>query len=89
MAVGPCGTEFREAFTCFHYSEEETKGSECYEVFAKMQECMSQNPELYGSNNQEENAEDAELLEEAFDASENERKSQEHTTNASETKSDT
>ena len=25
MASGPCGPEFREAFSCFHYSEAEVK----------------------------------------------------------------
>ncbi len=47
MAVGPCGVEFREAFSCFHYSEEEPKGKECLPKFADMQECMKQYPELY------------------------------------------
>ena len=26
MATGPCGQEFREAFSCFHYSQSEMKG---------------------------------------------------------------
>lgn len=26
MATGPCGIEFRNAFSCFHYSKEEPKG---------------------------------------------------------------
>ena len=47
MAVGPCGVEFREAFSCFHYSTEEPKGKECLPKFADMQECMKQYPELY------------------------------------------
>lgn len=47
MAVGPCGVEFREAFSCFHYSQEEPKGKECLPKFADMQECMKQYPELY------------------------------------------
>lgn len=37
MATGPCGVEFREAFSCFHYSEAEPKGSDCYETFKTMQ----------------------------------------------------
>ena len=45
--MGPCGVEFREAFSCFHYSEEEPKGKECLPKFADMQECMKQYPELY------------------------------------------
>ena len=47
MAVGPCGVEFRDAFSCFHYSTEEPKGKECLEKFAKMQECMKEYPELF------------------------------------------
>lgn len=47
MASGPCGTEFKDAFTCFHYSKEEVKGSECLEQFRAMQECMQRYPELY------------------------------------------
>lgn len=37
MATGPCGVEFREAFSCFHYSEAEPKGSDCYDAFKTMQ----------------------------------------------------
>ncbi|TMS19183.1 Mitochondrial intermembrane space import and assembly protein 40 [Larimichthys crocea] len=44
MASGPCGTEFKEAFSCFHYSKEEVKGSECLEQFRAMQECMQRYP---------------------------------------------
>ncbi|KAK7896067.1 hypothetical protein WMY93_021392 [Mugilogobius chulae] len=47
MASGPCGTEFKEAFSCFHYSKEEVKGSECLDQFRAMQECMQRYPELY------------------------------------------
>jgi len=47
MASGPCGYQFREAFTCFHYSESESKGSDCIEKFAAMQDCMLQYPNLY------------------------------------------
>ncbi|XP_037108989.1 coiled-coil-helix-coiled-coil-helix domain containing 4b [Syngnathus acus] len=47
MASGPCGTEFKEAFSCFHYSKEELKGSECLDQFSAMQECMQLYPELY------------------------------------------
>lgn len=37
MATGPCGVEFREAFSCFHYSEADPKGSDCYDAFKTMQ----------------------------------------------------
>ena len=33
MAHGPCGPEFREAFSCFVYSKEEPKGVDCIEKF--------------------------------------------------------
>ena len=48
MADGPCGTEFKDAFSCFHYSEEEPKGANCIEQFTAMQKCFLQYPEVYG-----------------------------------------
>ncbi|XP_071960789.1 mitochondrial intermembrane space import and assembly protein 40-B-like isoform X2 [Antedon mediterranea] len=50
MATGPCGVEFREAFSCFHYSNSEPKGSECLQPFREMQECMIKYPSLYPTN---------------------------------------
>lgn len=50
MATGPCGVEFREAFSCFHYSESEPKGSDCYDTFKTMQDCMAQYPTVYNQN---------------------------------------
>lgn len=47
MATGPCGVEFREAFSCFHFSEAEPKGSDCYDAFKTMQDCMGQYPTVY------------------------------------------
>ena len=47
MAVGPCGMEFREAFSCFHYSEADPKGADCIDKFGAMQDCMRQYPDLY------------------------------------------
>ncbi|XP_061687938.1 coiled-coil-helix-coiled-coil-helix domain containing 4b isoform X2 [Syngnathoides biaculeatus] len=63
MASGPCGTDFKEAFSCFHYSKEEVKGSECLDQFRMMQECMQRYPELYpqeDDNVPEENSSKAE-----------------------------
>lgn len=56
MATGPCGVEFREAFSCFHYSTSEPKGSDCYETFKLMQTCMSDYPALYGNKESSANA---------------------------------
>ncbi len=47
MASGPCGVEFRYAFSCFHYSEADPKGSDCIDNFRTMQECMVSYPDLY------------------------------------------
>ncbi|XP_045466772.1 mitochondrial intermembrane space import and assembly protein 40 [Harmonia axyridis] len=50
MATGPCGFEFRNAFSCFHYSEADPKGSDCYEKFKTMQNCMQKYPTLYNKD---------------------------------------
>lgn len=33
MADGPCGEEFKAAFSCFVYSKEEPKGMDCIDKF--------------------------------------------------------
>lgn len=48
MAHGPCGPQFREAFSCFIFSEEEPKGINCVDKFKNMQTCFREHPELYG-----------------------------------------
>ncbi|KAF9464998.1 hypothetical protein BDZ94DRAFT_1160606, partial [Collybia nuda] len=48
MAHGPCGPEFREAFSCFVFSEDEPKGINCVEKFKGMQTCFREHPEIYG-----------------------------------------
>ncbi|KAE8378480.1 hypothetical protein BDV26DRAFT_261514 [Aspergillus bertholletiae] len=49
MAHGPCGEEFKAAFSCFVYSEEEPKGMDCIEKFKGMQDCFRKYPEVYGA----------------------------------------
>ncbi|CAI7657057.1 unnamed protein product [Penicillium bialowiezense] len=49
MAHGPCGEDFKGAFSCFVYSEEEPKGIDCIEKFKAMQDCFRQYPEVYGA----------------------------------------
>lgn len=46
-SIGPCSTQFRAAFSCFHYSEAEIKGSDCLGEFEKLQDCMRKFPKLY------------------------------------------
>ncbi|THH18775.1 hypothetical protein EW146_g2266 [Bondarzewia mesenterica] len=48
MAYGPCGMQFREAFSCFVFSEQEPKGIDCVEKFKAMQDCFREHPETYG-----------------------------------------
>nr|XP_019942002.1 PREDICTED: mitochondrial intermembrane space import and assembly protein 40 [Paralichthys olivaceus] len=60
MASGPCGSQFKEAFSCFHYSTEEVKGSECIDNFRNMQECMQRYPELYPQEEDKESSTQAE-----------------------------
>merc|ERR1712093_837595 len=54
MAHGPCGEEFKAAFSCFVYSTEEPKGVECIEKFKGMQDCFRLHPEMYGSELEDE-----------------------------------
>jgi hypothetical protein len=53
MAYGPCGMQFREAFSCFVFSEEEPKGIDCVEKFKAMQDCFRENPDVYGDGTHE------------------------------------
>lgn len=48
MATGPCGEEFKAAFSCFVYSEAEPKGIDCVEKFKGMQDCFREHPDVYG-----------------------------------------
>ncbi|KAK6439651.1 hypothetical protein LTR95_004145 [Oleoguttula sp. CCFEE 5521] len=54
MADGPCGEQFRAAFSCFVFSKEEPKGVDCIENFKGMQDCFRLHPEVYGSELEEE-----------------------------------
>ena len=47
MAHGPCGEQFKEAFSCFVLSEDEPKGINCVGAFKKMQDCFREHPEVY------------------------------------------
>ncbi|KAM0326540.1 hypothetical protein ACHAQA_006409 [Verticillium albo-atrum] len=47
MADGPCGEDFKAAFSCFVYSNEEPKGIDCIEKFQGMQDCFKKYPEIY------------------------------------------
>ena len=49
MAHGVCGPQFREAFSCFVFSEKEPKGIDCVEKFKGMQDCFREHPDIYGA----------------------------------------
>lgn len=59
MAYGPCGEQFKAAFSCFHYSEAEPKGSDCIPQFRDMQECFVKYPEIYGKDDELDEEEDS------------------------------
>lgn len=52
MAHGICGMQFREAFSCFVYSEKDPKGIDCVEKFKAMQDCFREHPDVYGDGEQ-------------------------------------
>lgn len=62
MASGPCGSQFKEAFSCFHYSKEEVKGSDCIDHFRNMQECMQKYPELYPQEDEKDSPPQTEVV---------------------------
>ncbi|GAA5869853.1 hypothetical protein JCM16303_001819 [Sporobolomyces ruberrimus] len=59
MADGPCGEDFKQAFSCFVYSEAEPKGVDCVEKFRNMQECFRKHPDIYGNDAEDIDDEDA------------------------------
>ncbi|EPT04466.1 hypothetical protein FOMPIDRAFT_1021754 [Fomitopsis schrenkii] len=63
MAHGPCGIQFREAFSCFVFSEKEPKGIDCVEKFKAMQDCFREHPDVYGEDimNDDDDEEEAAL----------------------------
>ncbi|KAH9485455.1 Mitochondrial intermembrane space import and assembly protein 40 [Psilocybe cubensis] len=61
MAHGPCGPEFREAFSCFVFSEAEPKGINCVEKFQNMQNCFRAHPEVYADEIMDDDDEPADV----------------------------
>lgn len=59
MAHGPCGEDFKAAFSCFVYSEAEPKGMDCIDKFQHMQDCFRKYPEIYGAELQDDEDDDS------------------------------
>ncbi|KAL8749178.1 MAG: hypothetical protein Q9199_007844 [Rusavskia elegans] len=59
MAHGPCGDQFRTAFSCFVFSKEDPKGMDCIEHFKGMQDCFREYPEIYGGELEDDEVEKA------------------------------
>ena len=60
MAHGPCGEEFKAAFSCFVYSEADPKGIDCVDKFQNMQDCFRRYPEYYAEQLKDEDESEAE-----------------------------
>ncbi|KAI3393924.1 hypothetical protein diail_3486 [Diaporthe ilicicola] len=67
MAHGPCGEEFKAAFSCFVYSDQEPKGIECVDKFQHMQDCFRKYPDVYGAEIADEEAAEQEAEQIALD----------------------
>ena len=66
MAHGPCGEDFKAAFSCFVFSKDEPKGMDCIDNFKKMQDCFREHPDVYAGElaDDEEFEEGGEMAEE-------------------------
>jgi len=70
MAHGPCGEQFKAAFSCFVYSEAEPKGIDCVDKFKLMQECFREHPEIYKDEIEDDEAANAQFEKEEAEAKE-------------------
>ncbi|WFD19125.1 Oxidoreductase [Malassezia caprae] len=61
MADGPCGEEFKAAFSCFVFSEADPKGIDCVDKFKLMQDCFRRHPEVYADEIAADEAAEAEV----------------------------
>ncbi|CAO3640081.1 unnamed protein product [Cunninghamella echinulata] len=67
MAQGPCGEQFKAAFSCFVYSDAEPKGVDCVDKFRDMQDCFRQHPDVYGDEIDDDEDDEKEKEEEKVD----------------------
>ena len=52
---GPCGPNFREAFSCWVENKDNEQGfaEQCFENFSKWEKCLSEYREIYKQSNDE------------------------------------
>ncbi|CAG8598539.1 14378_t:CDS:2 [Gigaspora margarita] len=58
MAKGPCGEQFKAAFSCFIYSKAEQKGADCLDAFREMNDCFKKYPDVYKNELADDNLDD-------------------------------
>ncbi|KIS68545.1 uncharacterized protein UMAG_03631 [Mycosarcoma maydis] len=71
MAHGPCGEQFKLAFSCFVYSEAEPKGIDCVDKFKAMQDCFREHPDVYKDEIEDDEAANAQFEKEEANAKSN------------------
>ena len=72
LPKGPCGEEFKTAFSCFALSTNEPKGQDCIDAFRGMYECFKRYPEVYQNELKDDDDDDVDKEEE--EGEEEERK---------------
>ena len=55
MPNGPCGPDFREAFSCWVENKDNEEGfaEHCFENFSKWEKCLNENREIYKQGSDE------------------------------------
>ena len=74
MAHGPCGEQFKLAFSCFVYSEAEPKGIDCVDKFKAMQDCFREHPDVYKDEIEDDEAANAQFEQEQAQPNSNDNK---------------
>ena len=80
MAHGPCGEQFKAAFSCFVYSTEEPKGFDCVDFFKEMQKCFQEHPDVYAEELKDDEEEELdEIMEDVWgDKTKDDNRSEQH-----------
>merc|ERR1712136_134787 len=63
----PCWNEFKKSYSCFYYSKEEQRGSDCVDAFRTFALCTKNNPQYFPPDEEEEQKEKQEEQEDPLD----------------------